>query len=178
MLFKTVSLAPRIILGTDKIRGFQCTQYIQQGLAAGYRMIDTAQAYQNEEEIGVAISTSGISRQEVAVTTKISAGFRKNPSSFRDAIDCTRGSLTRLGLDYIDTVLIHHPGDADTDTLAADYRRVTWQALEELVLEGTVRNIGVSNFNMSQILEMREYATVKPCINQIEVLNPIPIRCS
>ena len=171
MLFNLATRAPRIALGTDKINGSKCIDYIQRGLAAGYRMIDTAQAYGNEEEIGKAIRSSGIPRKQVFVTTKIATGFKKNPSSFKEAADSARGSFSRLGLEYIDTILIHHPGDDAADPSAAVCRRMTWQALEELVLEGCVKSIGVSNFDASHILEMRHYARIPPCVNQLEVPN-------
>ncbi|KAH8719306.1 putative aldo-keto reductase [Phaeosphaeriaceae sp. PMI808] len=169
MLSNLATRAPRIALGTDKVNGSECIDYIRRGLAAGYRMIDTAQVYRNETEIGEAIRNSSIPREQVFVTTKIATGFKKNPGSFKEAVDSARGSITRLGLEYVDTILIHHPGDDAADPLAAICRRMTWQALEELVLEGCVKNIGVSNFNTSHISEMQHYARVLPCINQIEL---------
>ena len=169
MLFNLATRAPRIILGTDKIKGSECVDYIQQGLAVGYRMIDTAQVYRNEEYIGKAIRSSSIPRKKVFVTTKIATGFKKNPSSLKEATESARGSFDRLGIEYIDMILIHHPGDDTNDPSAADCRRVTWQGLEELVLEGYVKNIGVSNFDASHILEMRHYAKIPPCVNQLEV---------
>jgi diketogulonate reductase-like aldo/keto reductase len=171
MLSSLAARAPRIVLGTEKVNGFECIDYIQRGLAAGYRMIDTAQVYKNEKEVGEAIRSSGIPREQVRVTTKIAAGFKKNPSSLREAKDSARGSLAKLGLEYVDTILIHHPGDDATDPSAADCRRITWQALESLVSEGIVKNIGVSNFGASHILEMRNYAKIAPYLNQVEVLS-------
>jgi diketogulonate reductase-like aldo/keto reductase len=169
MLLKPATRVPRIVLGTDKVKGLDCIDYIRQGLAAGYRKIDTAQVYENEEEIGRAIRSSGIPRAQVVVTTKIAAGFKKNPSSWQEATQSVQRSLGRLGLEYIDTFLIHHPGDDAVDPSAADRRCTTWQALEEQVKEGYVKNIGVSNFNVSQILEMRQYASIRPCVHQVEV---------
>jgi len=161
--------ASRIALGTAKINGPECVDYIQRGLAAGYRMIDTAQVYGNEGEIGNAIRSSGIPREQVFVTTKIAAAFKKNPKSVKEGVDSGRESLSRLGLECIDTILIHHPGDDAVDPSAAFCRRMTWQALEVLVLDGHVRNIGVSNFSSSHIQEMRHYARIPPCVNQLEV---------
>jgi diketogulonate reductase-like aldo/keto reductase len=174
MLSNFAAQAPRMALGTEKVYGFDCIDYIRRGLAAGYRMIDTAQVYKNEEEVGKAIRNSGIPRTQVHVTTKIAAGFKKNPSSLQEATDSARGSLMKLGLEYVDTILIHHPGDDAADASAADCRRITWQALEGLVSKGLVKNIGVSNFDVSHILEMRHYAKIPPYINQLEVLNPHP----
>lgn len=169
MLLKPATRVPRIVLGTDKVKGLDCFDYIQRGLAAGYRKIDTAQVYENEEEIGRAIRGCGIPRAQILVTTKIAAGFKKNPSSWQEATYSAQRSLGRLGLGYIDTVLIHHPGDDTADPSAADCRRATWQALEEQVVEGYVKNIGVSNFSASHILEMRQYASIRPCVHQLEV---------
>lgn len=166
--------ASRLALGTEKINGFECIDYIQRGLAAGYRMIDTAQVYRNEAEVGKAIRDFGIPRKQVHVTTKIALGFKKNPGSFKEAIELARGSIIKLGLEYIDTILIHHPGDDATDPSAAECRRVTWQALEGLVFKGCVKNIGVSNFDAPHILEMRHYAKIPPYVNQLEVLNLLP----
>lgn len=170
MFFNLATRVARIALGTDKINGSECIDYIERGLAAGYRMIDTAQVYKNEEEIGKAIRSSSTPRKQVFVTTKIATGFMKNPSSFKEAADSARGSLIRLGLEYVDMILIHHPGDDAADPSAAVCRQMTWQALEELVLEGCVKNIGVSNFNASHIQEMRHYARIPPRVNQLEVL--------
>jgi diketogulonate reductase-like aldo/keto reductase len=171
MLSNLATRAPRIALGTEKVNGFECIDYIQRALAAGYRMIDTAQVYKNEEEVGIAMRNSGVARKQVHVTTKIAAGFKKNPSSLQEATESARGSLVKLGLEYVDTILIHHPGDDAADPSAADCRRVTWQALEGLVSRGIVENIGVSNFDTSHILEMRHYAKIPPYLNQLEVLD-------
>ncbi|KAJ4295066.1 hypothetical protein N0V90_007074 [Kalmusia sp. IMI 367209] len=143
MFLNFATRAPRIALGTAKIHGSECIEYIDQGLAAGYRMIDTAQVYGNEEEVGKSIRSSSIPRGQVFVTTKIAAGFKKNPSSFKEATNSARESLSRLRLEYIDAILIHHPGDDAADPSAAASRRTTWEALEELVLEGSVKNIGL-----------------------------------
>ena len=163
---------PRIALGTDKISGSKCVEYIQRGLAAGYRMIDTAAVYDNEEAIGLAIRLSGIPRRQVFVTTKIMAGFKKNPEMRRKAIKLAQMSCHRLGLDYVDAVLIHHPGDDARDAGAAECRRITWKGLEEMVRTDRVRKIGVSNFGAAHIREMQQYATVMPCVNQLEVRRP------
>jgi diketogulonate reductase-like aldo/keto reductase len=152
------------------VNGSQCLEYVQRGLAAGYRSIDTAQVYMNEEAIGQAIRRSSIPRELVYVTTKISVGFKRNPSSFGEARDSARSSLKRLGLGYVDTILIHHPGDDIADSEAADRRRTTWQGLEAMVKEGQVRSIGVSNFDVSHLHEMKQYARTLPTVNQIEVI--------
>jgi len=160
--------AASIALGTEKVLGPSCISYIQQGLSAGYRTIDTAQVYQNESEIGQAIRSSSIPRHEIFITNKISSGFKKNPSSVKEASDSARASIERLGT-YVDLFLIHQPGD-DADATAKANRRVTWQALEGLVKEGSVMRIGVSNYTEQHILELREDAeTYPPEVNQLEV---------
>ncbi|KAH7355971.1 aldo-keto reductase [Pyrenochaeta sp. MPI-SDFR-AT-0127] len=169
MLSGLITRNCRITLGTDKVNGFQCIEYVQRGLAAGYRSIDTAQVYMNEEAIGQAIRRSSVSREQVHVTTKISTGFKRNPSSFDEVRDLVGASLTRLGLGYVDTILIHHPGDDVADSGAVDRCRTTWQGLEAMVEEGQVRSIGVSNFDVSHLHKMNQYARMLPTVNQIEL---------
>ena len=164
--------AASIALGTEKVLGPSCISYIQQGLSAGYRTIDTAQVYQNESEIGQAIRSSSIPRHEIFITNKISSGFKKNPSSVKEASDSARASIEKLGT-YVDLFLIHQPGD-DADGMAKENRRVTWQALEDLVKEGSVMGIGVSNYTEQHILELREDAKIYPPeVNQLEVLGQL-----
>jgi diketogulonate reductase-like aldo/keto reductase len=152
------------------ILGMVNYQLFQRKLAAGYRRIDTAPVYMNEEAIGKAIRASSVPREQIHVTNKISTGFKRNPSSVIEVKEWTRRSLTRLGLDYLDTILIHHPGEDAAGLDAADRRRTTWQGLEAMVKEGSVRSIGVSNFHVSHLRAMKQYARVLPVVNQIEVL--------
>ena len=169
MLHRLVKSPSRIALGTDKVHGTSCVQYIRRGLEAGYRMIDTAQVYRNEKAIGEAVRSSGIPRDQIFITTKIASGFRKNPSTSRQALDLVQGSVRRLGLDYVDAILIHHPGDDAADPLAALCRRATWEALEQSKKAGQVKEIGISNFNAAHIAEMRQYARLRPSLIQMEV---------
>lgn len=169
MLSRCIGQNNRIILGTDKVKGPRCVDYIHRALGIGYRRIDTAQVYMNEKDIGYAVRNSSIPREQVRITTKISAGFKQNPSSFEEAVDSVQTSLARLGLDYIDAILIHHPGDDILDATAPHCRKVTWQAMEALALKGKVKTIGISNFDIPHIQEMQQYATIPPTINQIEV---------
>ena len=164
-----VGVSRRITVGTDKVKGRACIEYVQHALAAGYRQIDTAQAYENEEAIGTAIQRSLTTREKVSITTKISAGFKQNPCSVEEATTRSERSLELLGLDYVDTILIHHPGDDVADLEAARNRRVTWQALEVMLSKGYVRSIGVSNYDVAHLNEMKQYARVLPTVNQIEV---------
>jgi diketogulonate reductase-like aldo/keto reductase len=147
----------------DKLHGRDCIDIVTGALEAGYRIIDTAQSYGNEEEVGKALAQSRISRSEIFVTTKISRGS-ENPGSIEEAYDSALNSTHRLGLSYVDLFLIHSPGDD------AGARSATWLALEQLVREGLVKDIGVSNYGVQHILEMKEYATIyPPKVNQIEV---------
>ncbi|OCK78958.1 putative aldo-keto reductase [Lepidopterella palustris CBS 459.81] len=158
-----------IALGTEKVSGSECVEYLQQGLAAGYRMIDTAQVYNNEEEIGQAVRSSSVPRENIFVINKISNGFKKNPSSLKEASDSAQASIDKLGLRYVDLFLIHQPGE-DEDGMAVDARRVTWQALEGLVKEGKAKSIGVSNYTAEHILELRQFARIyPPRVNQLEL---------
>jgi diketogulonate reductase-like aldo/keto reductase len=169
MLHKLAKSPPRIALGTDKVHGASCVEYIRRGLEAGYRMIDTAQVYKNEEAIGEAVRSSGVPRDKIFITTKIASGFRKNPSTLKEALDSVQDSVRRLELDYVDAVLIHHPGDDAADPSAALCRRTTWEALEQSKIAGQVKEIGISNFNAAHIAEMRQYAILRPSFIQMEV---------
>lgn len=133
------------------------------GLDAGYRYIDTAQSYENEEEVGDAIGRSSIPRTEIVITTKISTPSRENPGTFEEAYDSARASLSRMQLSYVDVFLIHAPGHD------AGSRRVTWQALERLVEEGRIKKIGVSNYGIKHLLEMDTFARIQPQVIQNEV---------
>jgi len=142
--------------GTYLLRdGSACEQSVLNALNIGYRLIDTAEAYYNEESVGRAIKKSNVKREEIFVTTKflpVDPGHEKAKRAF-DA------SLNKLGLDYIDLYLIHLPqGDVNS----------SWTAMEELYKEGKVRAIGVSNFNMNQIQNLLKQHSVIPAVNQVE----------
>lgn len=133
----------------------QCGQAVSDALAAGYRLIDTAAAYQNEEAVGKAISRSGIPRKELFVTTKLwiqDYGYGNTKKAFEV-------SLEKLGLDYIDLYLLHQP--------MSDYYG-SWRAMEELYQEGKVRAIGVCNFYPERLMDLCINAKVVPAVNQIE----------
>lgn len=133
----------------------QCEQCVAQALETGYRLIDTAASYQNEEAVGLALGKSGIPRQDLFITTKLwleDAGYEKTKKAFDR-------SLAKLRLDYLDLYLIHQPyGDVYG----------SWRAMEELYREGRVRAIGVSNFYPDRILDLILHNEVVPAINQIE----------
>jgi len=150
---------PQLGVGTWTLKGATARQNVCLALKAGFRHVDTAQMYENEREVGQGIADSGIDRQQIFVTTKVSTdNMRKGPAGVRQSIE---ESLSRLDTGYIDLLLIHWP--------VADCVQSTWQIMEEFVHEGKVRSIGVSNFNRSHLDPLLGYAQIRPVINQIEV---------
>lgn len=134
----------------------ECEQAVFEALQAGYRMIDTASVYGNEEAVGKAIVRSGLPREEVFVTTKAwisEMGYEQTLSAFER-------SLVRLRLDYIDLYLIHMP--------FGDYYGA-WRAMEELYNSGRVRAIGVCNFEPDRLLDLCHNVRIIPAVNQIEM---------
>lgn len=133
----------------------ECEQCVSEAIESGYRSIDTAQAYQNEEAVGNAVSHSGIAREDIFLTTKIwisNAGYDKSKRSIE-------ASLQKLKTDYIDLLLIHQPFN--------DYYG-TYHAMEELYEQGVLRAIGVSNFYSDRFIDIAEFANIVPAVNQIE----------
>ncbi|TMW66114.1 hypothetical protein Poli38472_003879 [Pythium oligandrum] len=127
-------------------------------LKVGYRHIDTARDYENEEEVGRAVRDSGIPREEVFITSKLFP----TDWGYDRAIKCVKESNERIGLGYVDLFLLHAPGDRTK-------RAETWRALEDLQQQGVVRDIGVSNFGADHLEKLAETSRVKPAVNQIEV---------
>lgn len=128
---------------------------VLEAIEVGYRSIDTAQAYGNEEGVGNAIAKCGLPREELFITTKIwisNAGYEKAKASIKE-------SLRKLKTDYIDLLLIHQP--------FGDYYG-TYRAMEEAYKEGKVRAIGVSNFYPDRYLDIQHFAEIKPAVNQVE----------
>jgi diketogulonate reductase-like aldo/keto reductase len=133
----------------------ECERSVYEAIRAGYRLIDTAAAYQNEEAVGKAIAKSGVPREEIFVTTKLwiqDAGCESTKKAFERA-------LKRLQLDYLDLYLIHQPYG---DIYGA------WRAMEELYREGRIRAIGVSNFQPDRLMDLMVHNEVVPAVNQIE----------
>ncbi|MBB6673373.1 aldo/keto reductase [Cohnella nanjingensis] len=129
---------------------------VRSAIDAGYRSIDTAMIYRNEEGVGQAVKASGVPRDELFVTTKIwneDQGYDKALKAFED-------SKRRLGLDYVDLLLIHWPG---TDKFVD-----TWRALERLYADGQVRAVGVSNFKVRHLQELAANSPLAPMVNQVE----------
>ncbi len=145
---------PQLGLGVWQTRaGATCEAAVLAALEAGYRLIDTAAMYGNEESVGAAIRKSGIPRENVFVTTKLWNSDHGNPARALDA------SLRKLKLDYVDLYLIHYP---------VRERRQSWRALQKLRAEGRTRSIGVSNFTIRHLTELLAETSTVPAVNQVE----------
>jgi len=153
------NLLPAIGFGTYPLKGEEAVAAIGTALQAGYRLIDTAVNYRNEAEVGEAVRRSGIPREQIQVTSKLPG----RDHAYDDAIASVRGSLSRLGLDYIDLHLIHWPNPR------IDKYAQAWQALVDLREQGLVRSIGVSNFSAEHLHRIIEASGVTPAVNQIEL---------
>ncbi len=147
---------PKLGMGTWQLEGFNCSDIVAKGLDMGYRLIDTAQIYHNEEYVGEGIERSGIDRSEIFLVNKV---WRENLSR-EDVINSTRESLDKLKTDYVDLMLIHWPNDS----IALDE---TLMGMEELLNEGMVQNFGVSNFPLALLDQTEEIAPDFVC-NQVE----------
>jgi 2,5-diketo-D-gluconate reductase A len=146
---------PVLGFGVYQIPAEQTEQAVTEALAAGYRSLDTAAAYQNEEAVGRAIVSSGIPRSEVFVTTKL---WMQKPGE-DNARRAFEASLKRLGLDYVDLYLIHQP--------LGDYYS-SWRAMQDVSREGLAKAIGVANFYPDRLVDLIEHNDVTPAVNQIE----------
>lgn len=133
----------------------ECEKGVFEAIEAGYRLIDTAEAYQNEKAVGKAIKRSNVPREELFITTKVwvqNAGYENTKKAFQKSLD-------RLQLDYLDLYLIHQPyGDVHG----------SWRAMEELYKEGKIKAIGVSNFQPDRLMDLMVHNEIKPAVNQIE----------
>lgn len=148
---------PVLGFGTHALNGSEARNSVGNAISLGYRMIDTANIYANEEEVGEGIKKSGIERKDLFITTKLwvdDMGYEAAKKGFE-------ASLRKLGTDYIDLYLIHRPRPHKDI-------KGSWKAMEELYNEGKIRAIGVSNFDTDQLKELLSYAKVKPAVNQIE----------
>lgn len=132
-----------------------CEKWVQEAFEAGYRMIDTASAYQNEEIIGRAIKKSGIPREQLFVTTKLWI----QDNGYENTKKAIQKSLERLEMSYLDLYLIHQPiGDVHG----------SWRAMEEAYHAGKIRTLGVSNFEMDRLTDLMLFHDIKPAVNQLE----------
>ena len=148
---------PKVGFGVYRIKDHkQCKQALLDAIDAGYRLIDTAQSYGNEEAVGKAIQETSVTRNELFITTKVwvtNYGYEKTKASVEE-------SLKKMQLDYIDLVLLHQPFN--------DYYGA-YKALVDLYKEGKIKAIGVSNFYPDRLVDLVLYSEVKPAVNQVEV---------
>lgn len=144
-------------LGTYKAEGAEVANAVTTALELGYRSIDTAAVYGNEEEVGQSIASSGVARDSLFVTTKV----WNSDQGYDTTLKAFDTSCKKLGLDIIDLYLIHWPGK--------DKYKDTWRALERLYEEGRVRAIGVSNFQIHHLEELRKDSGIVPAVNQVEL---------
>lgn len=144
---------PLLGFGTFLMGGAECEESVLTALRSGYRMIDTAEAYGNEDAVGNAIAESGIPRKEVFIVTKVN--FR----SYENTCETVEASLQKLKTSYLDLVLLHWP--------FGNYY-AAWRELEKLYHEGKIRAIGVSNFAPDRLIDLIEFNKVTPAVNQIE----------
>lgn len=150
---------PQLGFGVFLMPPEQTAKYVSVALENGYRLIDTAAAYHNEEGVGEAIKNSGISRQEIFVTSKL----WNSDHGYDKAIKGFETSLKKLGLDYLDLYLIHWP--LPMKGLANE----TWRGLEQIYKTGRVKAIGVSNFNPDHIEGLLKETVIVPAVNQVEL---------
>ena len=146
---------PMLGYGVYQVTKDECERCVLDALSVGYRHIDTAQSYFNEEEVGAAIRKSGIPREEIFITSKVwieHYGYEECRASVLE-------SMRKLGVDYIDLMLLHQP--------FADYYGA-YRALEDLYDEGKLRAIGISNFYPDRMIDIASFARIKPMVNQIE----------
>ncbi len=146
---------PRLGYGVYQVSKDECERCVLDALKVGYRHIDTAQSYFNEEEVGSAIEKSGIPREEIFLTTKVwieHYGYEETKKSILV-------SMKKLKTDYIDLVLLHQP--------FADYY-AAWRALEDLYTQGKIRAIGISNFYPDRMIDICSFSRIKPMVNQVE----------
>lgn len=157
---------PEIGYGTYLEKGVDCYNGVLEALKAGYRHIDTAAFYGNEEEVGKAIRDSNVPREEIFVTTKVwntDRGYEKAKKSLEE-------SLERLGLDYVDLLLIHWPAnERQFPGKSNEINLDTWKAFIELYKEGKAKSIGVSNFYLHHLKNLINNSEITPMVDQIEL---------
>jgi diketogulonate reductase-like aldo/keto reductase len=149
---------PQIALGLWKVKDeSEFTTMFKAAIQAGYRHFDTAQVYGNEQLLGEALQRSGLSREDVYITTKINIknfAYKQVHASFAE-------SLEKLQTDYVDLLLLHFP--------VTVLRKKAWKALEEIQAAGQAKSIGVSNYTVRHLELMKEYAGITPAVNQVEL---------
>lgn len=144
---------PMLGFGTFLTKGNECRRSVSTAIETGYRLIDTAEAYMNEEKVGLGIKDSGLNRKELFLVTKV------NFKSYENTRAVVMSSLEKLQSDYLDLVLLHWPfGNYYT----------AWRELEKLYKEGKIRAIGISNFDPDRMIDLISFNKVVPAVNQIE----------
>lgn len=144
-------------LGVFKVKeGSEVVESVKAAIKNGYKSIDTAAVYKNEEGVGQALKEAGVPREELFITTKV----WNSDQGYESTLQAFETSLEKLGLDYLDLYLIHWP-------VAGKYKE-TWKALEKLYKDGRVRAIGVSNFHVHHLKDLLVDAEIKPMVNQVE----------
>lgn len=146
---------PQLGYGVYQVTKEECERCVLDALRAGYRSIDTAQSYYNEEEVGAALEKSGIPRKDIFLTTKVWVEHY----GYEECRQSVEESLKKLRTDYIDLMLLHQP--------FSDYYGA-WRALEELYEEGVLRAIGVSNFYPDRLVDISGFVRIRPMVNQVE----------
>lgn len=144
---------PMLGFGTFLVNGDDCRRSVCEAIKTGYRLIDTAEAYGNEKQVGLGIKDSGIDRKELFLVTKV------NFKSYESTRNVVLSSMKKLQTDYLDLVLLHWP--------FGNYY-AAWRALEEMHQEGTIHAIGVSNFDPDRLIDLISFNKILPAINQIE----------
>ena len=158
---------PKLGLGTWFIDDDKVADAVREAVKIGYRHIDTAQAYGNERGVGEGVRTCGIPREELFVVSKVAAEHK----TYEEAKAGIDGTLEKMGLDYLDMMIIHSPQPwvkvNQSDDRYVEGNRAAWRALEEAYKEGKLKAIGISNFQIGDIESLMETAEIKPMVNQI-----------
>ncbi|MBN8876751.1 MAG: aldo/keto reductase [Sphingobacteriales bacterium] len=157
---------PKLGLGTWFIENKDAAQAVRDAVQIGYRLIDTAQAYGNENGIGEGIKTAEASRDKLFVTTKLAAEIK----TYKEAVTAIDQSLQTLGLDYIDMMIIHSPKPWAKFKESEPFfegNREAWKALEEAYTAGKLKAIGLSNFEIADVDNILKSCSVKPMVNQV-----------
>lgn len=160
---------PKLALGVWEIPDDQVAQAVKSAIEIGYRHIDTAQAYGNERGVGEAVRGSGISREQIFVNSKVAAEI-KNYDEAKRSIDET---LNKMGLDYLDMMIIHNPQPWKEVNQGNDRHfegnLETWRAMEDAVKAGKLKTIGVSSFNKEDLDNLIKNSATKPAVNQVQI---------
>lgn len=148
------NIMPIIGLGTYSLTGDVCVKSVSAALAQGYRLIDSASIYYNEESVGKAVKNSGIPRDEIFITTKL------YPNQYANAESAINEALNKLGVGYIDLMLLHHPGRYDVEA---------YKAMEKALKDGKIRSIGLSCYYIKELTEFLPKVTIMPALVQNEI---------